>query len=108
MTAPTPGPCETLMDRCRALAAAWHEAGREDFARQYPHLDYDDASHQKSVKDRGRIWIAIDAGTSGAYLVRKADGLVFVIKGYGVPNLKKCVGQVNILGGASLERLRWW
>ena len=61
----------------------WHEADRAAFARQYPRLDYDSPSYRKTAKDR-RKYIALDRGESGAFLVDKATGEIYGIKGYGV------------------------
>lgn len=84
-----------MMEECKAFAERWHEATREQWDRNgytAPGMDHD-TYNLKSVKDRAK-WIAIDNGTSGAFLCRKEDGLVFHIKGYGRPNLKKCIGHV--------------
>lgn len=62
---------------------AWHEAGRADFERSYQNLDYDSPNYVKIAKERKK-YIALDRGGSGAFLVDKATGDVFVIKGYGV------------------------
>ena len=69
----------------QAFLAAWHEAGRADFERSYRNLDYDSPAYQHVARDR-RKYIALDQGTGGVFLVDKATGDVFTIKGYGVPN----------------------
>lgn len=61
----------------------WHEAGRAEFKRRYPSLDYDSPDYAKTAKER-RKYIALDRGTGGAFLVDKATGDVWTIKGYGV------------------------
>jgi len=86
-----------LLQACEEFAVRWHEAEREAWNRNNytaPGMDHD-TYNRKSVKDRGAKWIAVDRGTSGHYMIRKADGLVFHIKGYGVPHLKKCIGHVT-------------
>ncbi len=70
---------------------AWHEAGRPAFEREYKRLDYDSPAYQHVARDR-RKYIALDRGDSGVYLVDKATGDVFTIKGYGVP--KRRVGTL--------------
>ena len=42
-------------------------------------------------KDRGRKFVAIDIGSSGAWLVEKSTGEIFNIKAYGVPDYNKKV-----------------
>jgi hypothetical protein len=70
---------------------AWHESGREAFARTYPNSyaigAYDSENGSlKTAKDRGRRWIALDEGSSGRFLLDKATGEVYTIKAYGRPN----------------------
>jgi hypothetical protein len=64
----------------------WHEFGRADFERNYPNLKYDEQA-PKVAKTRKK-YIALDRGGSGVYLVDRATGDVYSIKGYGVPNRK--------------------
>lgn len=77
----------------RLFLVAWHENGRESFARTYPDSyaigQYDAPNGElKTAKDRGRRWIALDKGSSGMFLVEKATGDVYTIKAYGRPNRK--------------------
>lgn len=82
LTADHPMICEFL--------AGWHEAGRAEFERRCPSLDYD-SYYAKTAHER-RKYIALDEGStdgvhrSGVYLVDRATGEVWTIKGYGVPN----------------------
>ena len=76
--------------------AAWHENGRASFTREYTNLDYDSFA-PKVAKERTKF-IACDAGTSGMFLVDRATGDVYSIKGYGRPNRK--VGTVAGLTAA--------
>jgi uncharacterized protein (TIGR02996 family) len=80
----------------------WHENGRRYFEKCYQNLDYDSAYYGKTAKDRSK-YIALDSGTSGVFLLEKATGEVFRIKGYGVPNRKKCVGTLDRLIAAYRE-----
>ena len=60
----------------------WHENTRLFWT--YENLDVDECD-PKSAIDR-RQMIALDHGTSGAFLVEKATGFVWGIKGYGKKN----------------------
>lgn len=42
----------------------------------------------------GKRWTKVDVKSSGRYIVDK-DGQIYLIKGYGVPNLKKRVGSIH-------------
>ena len=84
----------------RLFLLAWHENGRESFARTYPASyaigSYDSESGQlKTAKDRGRRWIALDEGSSGRFLLDKATGEVYTIKAYGRPNRR--IGTLETL-----------
>ena len=85
------------------LLTEWHEAGRESFERQYENLDYDSPSYAKTAKER-RKYIALDSGTSGAFLVDKANGDIFNIKAYGVPKAR--IGKIGQLSGRQLYAFR--
>lgn len=81
------------------LLPEWHEAGREFFERRYENLDYDCPTWAKTVKER-RKYVALDSGTSGAFLVDKNTGDIFNIKAYGVPKAR--VGNINGMTGGRL------
>jgi hypothetical protein len=94
-----PGAPATLAD-VEAFAARWHEDQREPWARNgynAPHMAHD-LYNVKQVHE-GPKWFRVDNGppgnASGFFMVRKADGLAFCIKGYGVPDLRKCIGHVT-------------
>ena len=92
-----------LLAECEAFAARWHEAEREAWNQNGYTANFmqHDTYNRKQVKDRGPKWVAVDRGDSGVYMIRKADGLVFEIKAYGVPNLKKCRGHVSSFSGGA-------
>lgn len=89
--APKVVPIDGLDAKIDAFVEAWHENGRLFW--NYEWLDYDH-NERKSIKDR-RKYVALDCGTSGAFLVEKATGLVWSIKAYGVPN--RIVGTLEEL-----------
>ena len=55
----------------------------------------------------------IDFGTSGAYMVLKEDykgfkiGDIFNIKGYGTPDFKKYLGNIDNINTLELHKKRW-
>ncbi len=80
-----------------AFLSAWHENGRAAFERSTPSLDYD-TYYPKTAKDRSK-YIALDRGgefnRSGVFLLDKATGIVWSIKGYGVKNRQ--LGHIDAL-----------
>jgi len=94
-------------ERLNALMAEWHEAGRKRFEASYPNLNYDE-NEPHHWHDR-RKYIALDEGRGGAFLVNKETGTIYRLKSvYGVPNLRKVIGHIDLVTGAELQRRRWW
>ena len=66
-----------------------------------------------AVKPKGTQgkYIRIDCGGSGAFMVRIADGELFNIKGYGVPDqnkkLKADLGNIATVNPAALHKRRY-
>ena len=83
-----------LDERVAEFLTLWHENGREAFRKSYPSLDYDGPHYAKTAKDRKK-YIALDDGSSGAFLLDKATEEVFRIKGYGVKG--RCIGTLDSL-----------
>ncbi len=75
------------------LLAAWHEAGRANHARIHSNADNYDRLNAKSAK-QGRAYINLDDGTSGVFMVERATGYVYSIKGYGKIDKRKFAGTV--------------
>ena len=72
----------------------WHETGRVQFERSYPSLDYDSPAYSCHARQR-RKYIALDRGTSGAYLLDRATTVVYPIKSaYGVANKARPLGTL--------------
>jgi hypothetical protein len=84
MSAAASNAVEITDPRVAEFLGLWHENGREFFERAYKSLNYDTPAYRKTAKDRGRKYIALDEGTSGAFLLEKATGNVYRIKAYGV------------------------
>ena len=78
----------------------WHEAHRETWSRnfgprtEYPNAPGYDQQRPKSAKT-GRKWINLDDARSAVMMVDRETQQVFGVKAYGVPNLKKYLGQLN-------------
>ena len=102
------------IDRIHEVLKQWHEAGRPIFEKMYNSLNYDSPHSLKSVVYKSR-YACLDEGTSGAFLVDMtgddrghAPGKIYRIKSkYGVPNFKKCVGDLATIDGKVLAELRW-
>jgi hypothetical protein len=93
--------------RLKSLVTEWHEAGRAEFTAQYQLLDYD-KDQVKRINNRAK-YIALDVGSSGAWLVDKQDGMTYHIKSkYGVPDKTKCLGHIDSITGEQLHTYRWW
>lgn len=75
------------------LLNAWHENGRDGFGKRFPSLDYDSDAYRKTATDR-RLYVAMDEGTSGVFLIDRNTGTVYPTKAYGVPNRAKPLGTV--------------
>lgn len=58
-----------------------------------------------TAKERRDFW-ALDIGTSGAFMVRKADGAIFGIKGYGTPDYRKGIAYLGEMDAATLLTYR--
>ena len=94
-------------ERIETVMAQWHEAGRAEFEHDYSRLNYD-ATYGKHYHV-GAKYIRLDSGTSGAFMVETATGIVYEIKGYGVPNKRKIVGEMwrPTFNGAQLHDCRY-
>lgn len=84
----------TTIERLRSELDAAEEARFR--ADGYTH----DRDPVKAIEARD-FW-RLDIGTSGAFMVRKADGAVFGIKGYGSPDYRKGIGFADTLTGADI------
>ncbi len=77
-----------------AFVEAWHENGRPFWEYENtPGMKYDEYC-RKEVKERNK-YVALDQKGSGVFLVDKATGIVWSIKGYGVPN--RMIGFIDDL-----------
>lgn len=96
--------------RVQQLLSQWHEAHRQDFVlRGYTNLlDSFDTQEQKHIHV-GAKYARLDVGSSGAWMLELATGIVYGIKGYGTPDKKKIAGDINdaSFDGAILFRDRF-
>lgn len=78
-----------------------------EFAQKYPNLVVPD----RVTANPRRKFIAIDIGSSGAFLVERTTGELFNIKAYGVPDRNKKrkadIGNVATVDGAALLSKRY-
>jgi len=62
-------------------------------------------------KDRGHKFAAIDIGNSGAWLIEKATGEIFNIRGYGRPDYNKKkkadIGNIATVDPKIMHEKRW-
>lgn len=95
-----------MIERLESLAQEWHEAGRLDFERRSPNINYDTYS-PKVVKEKLKYFY-LDEGSYGAYMVDKATGNVYRIKSsYGKINVHKCLGHYKAISGETIYLQRW-
>ena len=99
---------EIQVTRIKEILHQWHEYGRAEFEREYTNLDYDSPMYTKSYRV-GEKYIHLLNGTSGAFMVEVATGIVYEIKGWGVPNKRKIVGEAwkPTFNGAQLADCRY-
>lgn len=99
-----------LSKRLEQVLSQWHEAHRADFVRSgYTNLLSTFDSQYKKHSHIGNKYVRLDVGGSGAWMLEISTGDVFGIKGYGVVDRKKVVGNVNDItfDGALLWRDRF-
>ena len=95
-----PEQMDLLVDALNDVESKWHPSFGDP-----PDL------HRVQWKDRGRKFAAIDVGTSGAWLVEKATGEIYNIKGYGVPDYNKKqkanIGNIATVDAQAMHARRW-
>ena len=80
----------------RGILFMWHEAHRAEFVnRGYVNLLPTFDTQEEKHTHTGAKYIRLDVGSSGAWMLEIATGDIFGIKGYGVPDKKKIVGNVG-------------
>ncbi len=80
------------------------DAHATEYRKQYPGSPVE--PDPVTLKER-RDFYALDIGGSGAFMVRKADGAIFGIRGYGSPDYRKGIAYLGELTGYELLRWRW-
>lgn len=97
------------MQQVENLRAELNSAEAERYRAWCVSLGYDPdkvGADRVSAKERRDFW-ALDIGTSGAFLVRKVDGAIFGIKGYGTPDYRKGIAYAGEITGADLLAYRY-
>lgn len=92
----------TILGEVERVLREWADAERPEFEATYKNLKYE-MPHYSERRD----YVALDAGSSGAFLVEKSTGNVFGIRGYGTPDRRKYMGRIQDIDGAKLFRFRW-
>lgn len=101
---------QAFLDKMEAVLNQWHEAHRQDFVRRgYTNLLGSFDTQEEKRATVGAKYIRLDVGGSGAFMLEMSSGLVYGIKGYGVPDKKKILGDFNdpAFDGAILFRDRF-
>jgi hypothetical protein len=85
----------------------WHAVSKADYYRRFPDttLSYD-SLYPHTAKEKSK-YIYLDEGTSGAYILEKATGDIYRIKGYGVINRARVIGNLETITGTDLFLKRW-
>jgi len=63
-------------------------------------------NYKITIKEKQK-YIYIDFGQSGGFMVEKATGNIFNIKGYGTPNFAKFRGNIKDIDIKILHSKRW-
>lgn len=83
-------------ERIMQILDQWHEAHRQDFVRRgYTNLLASFDTQEQKHAHVGAKYIRLDVGTSGAWMLEIATGLIYNIKGYGRVDKKKIAGDIN-------------
>jgi len=64
---------------------------------RFPDLMKANPEYNKVTIHIGNKYTRIDVGTSGKYMVENETGIIYGIKGYGVPNKKKVYGTLETI-----------
>lgn len=83
-----------LKDKLSDLLKDWYEA--------------DSRKEEKKASGKGRKYVYLDSGTSGAFLLDKEDMTIWCIKAYGVKHPDKLVGRLGEVTGKDLVEKRFW
>lgn len=91
------------------LLADWSNAARAEYVRRYGdgNPDLAAAASRTSIKV-GKKYINLDIDGSGAFMLDKATGEIFCIKGYGKIDRRKRVGVLGQVTGEELVGKRFW
>lgn len=85
-----------MVQRLAQVLSQWHEAHRAEFvARGYTNLMASFDTQEQKHMHVGDKYVRLDVGGSGAWMLDVATGIIYGIKGYGVPNKTKIAGDIN-------------
>lgn len=85
-----------MLANLKTAMDAWHEAHREDFVKSgYTNLlDTFDTQEEKHAHIGDR-YVRLDVGSSGAWMLEAATGIIYGIQGYGKVDKKKIAGIIG-------------
>lgn len=94
--------------RIETIIKQWHEARRAEFEASYSNLKYDSPAYSKTYQV-GAKYVHLLDGRTGAFMVDLDTGLIYEMKGYGVPNKQKIAGNAwdPTFDGAQLHKCRY-
>ena len=95
------------MDKLTILMGEWHAVAKADYHSRFPEtvLEYD-RLYPHIVKEKQK-YIYLDEGIVGAFILEKATGNIYRIKGYGVINRARVIGNLETITGTDLFLNRW-
>jgi hypothetical protein len=73
---------KTFQEKIQEFAALVETEQREVIAKRYPGINLDDLHYRAKVTP-GNVYVKVDFGGSGKYMVEIATGVIFGIKAYG-------------------------
>ena len=101
-----------MMQEIDRLIGELEAVERGRIAREYPALSDTmtpeawTMNYKPTAKVKS-LYVNIDIGDSGAWMVEKSTGNVFGIRGYGVADRRKYCGRIENIDGVLLARCRW-
>jgi len=82
------------MARLLEVLGQWHDAHLADHRKSgYTPTEFD--SREEKQAHVGQLYVRLDTGSSGAWMLELPTGDIYRTKGYGKIDKKKCAGNIN-------------